>query len=481
MSGDPSRVCVPGPLAEFADGFAAELARRGYRPSSVAFHLRLMAHLSRWLQGQGLVVTGLTPEVAGRFLADRREAGYVAGLAAGSLEPLLGFLRVGGVVPVPVPAAAAGPAEALLARYAGWLARERGLAETTIERNTGLLRPFASGLVRDGRLRLDGLTGAADSAFVADHARRRPAATPRMATALRSLLRFLHAEGLTGAGLAGAVPPAAGWKLAGLPKALPGEQVAALLASCDRATVVGIRDFAVLTVLARLGLRAGEAARLRLDDIDWRRGEITVWGKGSRGERLPLPADAGEAIVSYLTAARPAAGHREVFLCARAPVRPMSRGAVTNIVARAARRAGLGVVHAHRLRHSVATASLRAGGSLGEIGQLLRHKAAITTTIYAKVDIERLRALARHLGSPHEPAAPGSGRLPPGPPGARFQAGACRETARPVRRLPGRPPGRHGDHRARAGVGNPARRCPLVARAAAFGGPWFRRLAAYPR
>ena len=404
MSGDPSRVCVPGPLGEHADGFAAGLARLGYQPSSVAFHLRLMAHLSRWLQARGLATAGLTPEVAGRFLAGRREAGYVAGLAAGSLEPLLGFLRAGGVVPVPARPAAAGPAEVLLARYAGWLTRERGLAETTIERNIGLVRPFVNGLVHDGQLRLDGLTSAAVSAFVTDHARRRPAGTPRMATALRSLLRFLHAEGLTGAGLAGAVPPAAGWKLAGLPQALPSGQVAALLASCDRGTAVGARDFAVLTVLARLGLRAGEAARLRLDDIDWHRGEITVWGKGSRGERLPLPADVGEAIVWYLTKARPAARHREVFLCARAPVRPMSRGAVTNVVARAAHRTGLGVVHAHRLRHSVATASLQAGGSLGEIGQLLRHKAAITTAIYAKVDIEGLRALARPWPASGEPA-----------------------------------------------------------------------------
>jgi site-specific recombinase XerD len=404
MSADPSRVRVPGPLAEHAKAFASDLARRGYRPGSVAFHLRVMAHLSRWLQAQGVAAAGLTPEVAGRFLASRREAGYVAGLVGGSLEPLLGFLRVAGVVPPPARAAAAGPADALLARYAGWLARERGLAGTTIERNVGLVRPFVCGLVRDGQLRLDGLTGAAVSAFVADHARRRPAGTPRMATALRSLLRFLHAEGLTGAGLASAVPPAAGWKLAGLPKALPGDQVAALLACCDRATAVGRRDFAVLTVLSRLGLRAGEVARLRLDDIDWRRGEITVWGKGSRGERLPLPADVGEAIVSYLAAARPAAGPREVFLCARAPVRPMSRGAVTNVVARAARRAGLGVVHAHRLRHSVATASLRAGGSLAEIGQLLRHKAAITTAIYAKADIEALRALARPWPAPGRPA-----------------------------------------------------------------------------
>lgn len=216
-----------------------------------------------------------------------------------------------------------------------------------------------------------------------------------MATALRSFLMFAHAGGLTAVGLASAVPATASWKLAGLPRALTGEQVAALLGSCDGTSVVGRRDSAVLAVLSRLGLRAGEVAGLRLDDIDWRLGEITVRGKGGRCDRLPLPADVGQAIVSYLAGGRPGAGCREVFLCVRAPWRPMSRGAVTNVVARAARKAGLGTVHAHRLRHSAATAMLGAGAPLEEIGQLLRHRATLTTAIYAKVDIGALRTVAR--------------------------------------------------------------------------------------
>jgi site-specific recombinase XerD len=216
-----------------------------------------------------------------------------------------------------------------------------------------------------------------------------------MVTALRSLLRFLHVDGVIGAGLADAVPAVAGRKLAGLPKALAADQVAAMLATCDRGTAVGRRDLAVLTVLSRLGLRAGEAAALRLDDIDWRQGEITVTGKGSRQERLPLPADVGSVVVAYLRDGRPRASHREVFLCARAPHRGMSRGAVTNVAARAARKAGLGTVHAHRLRHSAATAMLSAGGSLNEIGQVLRHRHVLTTAIYAKVDIVALRTVAR--------------------------------------------------------------------------------------
>jgi len=199
--------------------------------------------------------------------------------------------------------------------------------------------------------------------------------------------------------LAAVVPSVAGWKLAGVPKALDDGQVAALLASCDRHTAVGRRDLAILTVLVRLGLRASEAAALRLDDIDWRRGVITVHGKGNRQDQLPLPADVGQAIVAWLTAGRPdttaAGGGREVFVRVRAPRQVLTRGAVTQVVARAGQRAGLGPIHAHRLRHTAATGMLRAGGSLGEIGQVLRHRHALTTAIYAKVDIDGLRPLAR--------------------------------------------------------------------------------------
>jgi site-specific recombinase XerD len=220
-----------------------------------------------------------------------------------------------------------------------------------------------------------------------------------MVTALRSLLRYLHVAGVTPVGLATAVPTLARWKLAGLPKALPADQVAALLASCDPKTEVGQRDTAILTMLSRLGLRIGEVAGLRLEDIDWRNGELAVTGKGQRTERLPLPADVGQAIVSYLTGWRPKTGARQVFLCAYAPHGAMSRNAVTNVVARAARRAGLGVMHAHRLRHSAATAMLTAGASLAEIGQVLRHRHALTTTIYAKVDVGSLREVARRWPS----------------------------------------------------------------------------------
>jgi integrase/recombinase XerD len=396
-----SRVRVSGPLLPFVEGYAVWLAERGYAASTVVFHVRLMANLSRWVRSEGLAVSELGPAAVDTVLAGRAAVGHLVRLRSGSFQPLLGYLQAAGVIPAAEPPRPSTVVDVLLDRYAGWLAVERGLAETTIARNVGLVRPFLARLDSGGRVELEGLTAGEVTAFVLELSRQRSGSVSRTVTALRSLLRFLHADGLIATGMADAVPRVARWKLAGLPKALTAGQVSALLATCDRGSVVGRRDLAILTVLSRLGLRAGEVAGLRLGDIDWRRAEITVSGKGSRCERLPLPADVGEVIVSYLTGARPTAEVRELFVCVRAPYQAMTRGAVTNVVATAARRAGLGTVHAHRLRHSAATAMLGAGGSLREIGQVLRHRHALTTTIYAKVDVDALRTVAR--------AWPGSG------------------------------------------------------------------------
>jgi len=277
-----------------------------------------------------------------------------------------------------------------------YLLVERGLAGTTAELNVRMVRPFLAGRVQetDAGVDLGYLTAGEVAALVVTQSRQRPKSVKRMVTALRSLSGFLHAEGLISQPLA--VPSPAGWTQAGLPRALDGDQVAALLACCDPLTRTGRRDLAILTLLARLGLRAGEVAALRLDDIDWRRGEITVRGKGNRHDRLPLPADVGQRIVAYLHDGRPqAAQGRTVFVGAQAPYRPLTSNAVTTVVACAGRRAGLGLIGAHRLRHSAATAMLRSGGSLSEIGQALRHARPLTTAIYAKVDIGALRQLAR--------------------------------------------------------------------------------------
>lgn len=333
--------------------------------------------------------------VVDAFIAAQDVAGRFRGWRAGSWAQLVEYLRLVGVPVADRPRPTMTAADTLLARYAEYETVERGLDPRTVDRNVRSLRPFVQARVDGGRLALEALTAGEVTAFVVDRTRCDPGSVPHLVTALRSLLRYLHVVGVTPVGLAAAVPTLARWKLAGLPKALPAEQVAALLASCDPTTGVGQRDRAILTLLSRLGLRIGEVAGLRLGDIDWRRGELVVTGKGARTERLPLPADVGQAIVSYLTGWRPTTSARQVFVCAYAPYGAMNRKTVTNVVARAARRVGLGVVHAHRLRHSAATAMLSAGASLAEIGQVLRHRHALTTTIYAKVDVGSLRQVAR--------------------------------------------------------------------------------------
>lgn len=393
-----SKVALSGPLEQYAEGFADDLARQGYAPSVVVIHVRRLASVSRWLEARGLDASALGETAGAAFLADRRAQGRSAKPGMGSMAPLLEYLRGIGTTPVPGPVPPATPADALLARYAGYLAAERGLSAKTIDRHVRAVRPFLESKARvdEPDLGLGRLTAREVMDFVVGQSRQQHGSMPHLVTGLRSLLRFLHVDGVTAAGLADAVPRAAGRKLAGLPKALPAGQVAAMLASCDQLdTAVGLRDLAVLALLSRLGLRVGEVAGLKLGDIDWHRGEITVTGKGNRTERLPLPADVGTAIVDYLQDGRPRCGCREVFLCGKGPYRGMSRGAVTNVAARAAVRAGLGTVHAHRLRHSAAVAMLDAGGSLAEIGQVLRHNHALTTAIYAKADIKALRTVAR--------------------------------------------------------------------------------------
>ncbi|MGI8534945.1 MAG: tyrosine-type recombinase/integrase [Mycobacteriales bacterium] len=403
---DPALIKIAGPLAPFAEGFAARLEFWGYARQSRAGHLRLMGDLSGWLGERGLDGSALNPEIVEGFVADRRAAGHRDARSARSLKPLLEHLRKVGAAPLAVRQQMLGPVEALLGEYACYLTQERGLSVLTVGRETDLVRPFlASRVVGAGdALGLDSLSATEVTAFMLARSQSdSPATVQRTGTALRSLLRFLHLRGVIGASLVGAVPSTANWKLAGLPKYLTPEQAGMLLASCDPATAVGQRDLAILTLLVRLGLRAGEVAALRLEDIDWRCGEITVVGKGDRRDRLPLPADVGEALVSYLSSFRPAAtAGRELFLGTRAPHRALTRGAVTQLVASASRRCGLGTIYAHRLRHTAATTMLHAGASLEEIGQVLRHRHVLTTAGYAKVDHERLRTLARPWPGEHQ-------------------------------------------------------------------------------
>ena len=393
---DPSRVRISGPLAPFAAGFDAELTRAGYTPFSRAQHLRLAAHLSRWLEGQGLDSHALSPACIERYLHSRRSAGYATHLSAKALVPLLRNLRALGAAapPTPVPERS-GQVEALLARYRCHLSAERGLTPETTSIYVDSVRPFVAEQVEG--LAHKRLRAADVVAFCVDRLPRLSRSRAKQTTtALRSLLGLLHAEGLIAEPLAAAVPAVASWRLQGLPKGLEQNQRARLLGSCDRSTAIGRRDHAVLTVLARLGLRAGEVAALRLSDIDWRAGELRVRGKGRRTDRMPLPTDVGQEIARYLRDGRPPGiEERAVFVRALAPHQALSASGVSSIVVRAADRAGLERVGAHRLRHTAATELLRSGAALPEVSQLLRHRRTETTAIYAKADREALRTIAR--------------------------------------------------------------------------------------
>jgi integrase/recombinase XerD len=389
-------VRMTGPLAQYAGGLAGELARLGFTELSARCQLGLAAHLSRWLAGAGLGTDALTGPTAEEYLAARRAAGYTAYLTPKALAPLLGYLRGLGVAPQPEVPAPQTWAEELADGYRRWLLTERGLGAKVARGYVDSVRPFVAAHAAGGEAGLRDLGAGDVTAFLTAESRRlAPKTVQRLATALRSLLRFWHLQGLISGPLDQAVPRVAN-RRPGLPRPLESCQVRALLASCDCGTADGRRDLAMLTLLARMGLRAGEVAGLGLADTGWRLGEITIAGKGNRRDKLPLPADAGEAVAAYLQHGRPSTAlDRSVFIRIKAPHRGLTSGGVTQAVAAAARRAGLGTIYAHRLRHSAATAILAEGGSLAEIGQVLRHRRPHTTAAYTKVNIQALRALAR--------------------------------------------------------------------------------------
>jgi len=367
---------VVGPLAEYADGLRGVLALAGYRPGSVERQVGVLAHLSRWLRFEGLAAGELTAGRVEEFADARRAAGYQRGLTVRSLATVVDFLRAEAVVPPPAVAEVT-PVDVVVEAYRCWLVSERGSAPRTVGRYVGTARRFlaersGSGGGGGG---VEGLSAEEVHAFLLrECARLSVGAAKGRVSELRSLLRFLYLERHTEVLLASAVPGVAGWHGATLPRTLEAGQVAGLLASCDRSRPTGRRDFAILIVLARLGLRAAEVAGLELDDIDWRAGEIVVRSKGRRQDVLPLPADVGEALAAYVADDRPRVVCRSVFI----------RG-----------RAGVPVVSAHWLRHTLATELLRRGAPLVEISQLLRHRDPAATVMYAKVDRGALRLVAR--------------------------------------------------------------------------------------
>lgn len=395
-----SQVRVSGPLAPHADGFREELDGLGYSPRSAQTHLLFMNRLSSWLAKTGLEPGALTAARIEQFLSANGTPRPRFPKSSRGAEPLLSFLRREGVVPEP-PVAVLTAAAVLVEQFRLYLVGERGLSAGTITNYLHTARRFLQSV---GCAESDDLAqlGASEvQAFILNESGRRSvASTKTLVTGLRSLLRFLHVVGITEDPLVGAVPTVSGWTGTWLPRGVDASSVERLLDSCDRGTAQGCRDYAVLVVLSRLGMRIGEVAALELDDVDWRIGELVVRGKGKRLERLPIPVDVGEALADYVQRARPPSEHPALFLRVLAPRQGLTRGALIVIVKSACRRAGIVPVAAHRLRHTVAADLLRAGAGLSEIGQLLRHRSMASTAIYASVDTVALRELARPWPGP---------------------------------------------------------------------------------
>ncbi len=384
-----------GQLGPQVEGYRVWLAQRGYTPGTVRNMLKDLGQVGLWLSSEGLGAEQLNEERMAAFLAARHAAGYRRVPGTRAMVPLLSYLKEAGVAPQPTPTVT--PLGVLIGKYRFWLVHERGLAPTTVLRYENTARRF----LREQAMAGEGfepatLTGMDVNDFLLRECGRVSAGSAKGRVAeLRSVLRFLYLQGITPLRLGMAVPPVGGWRLATLPPTMTASDVQSLLDSCDRTSAMGLRDFAMMMLLARLGLRSIEVARLELQDVDWRSGELMVRGKGGRPDGLPLPAEVGEALVAYLACGRTPEDASHLFLTCRAPRGPIRADLVGDVVERACRRAGLPLVGPHRLRHALAAELLRRGAGLVAISQVLRHQDLATTALYAKVDLDTLRRVAQ--------------------------------------------------------------------------------------
>jgi site-specific recombinase XerD len=396
-----------GPLGAHIDAYAALLHEQGYGWQGGRRQIRLVADLGSWLTRHNLTVSDLSPQYVQAYLRYRRRHLRPHPIDSSALKRLLHLLREKGVVAQDPPVSDPDdPLQRVEEGFGRHLLQERGLALATVVYYRSFTRQFLLDRFGTGRIRFARLGAADITNFVLRHARDfSPGRAKLMVTALRSFLRYLWLQGEITSDLAACVPGVPRWRLSSLPKSLPPGQVRRVLDHCDRRTATGRRDYAILLLLARLGLRAGEVVTLTLDDIDWERGRLTLHSKGGRWTEMPLPADVGEALVSYLQQGRPRCASRRVFIRQCPPrVGFANSVAICTIVKDALARAGVDSPRkgAHLFRHGLATAMLRQGASLAEVGELLRHRHPNTTTIYAKVDLIALRSLAL--------AWPGGGR-----------------------------------------------------------------------
>ncbi|MGH7355823.1 MAG: tyrosine-type recombinase/integrase [Candidatus Rokuibacteriota bacterium] len=388
---------LPGGLAgPFLDGFAAALSAQGYSSDMRRRHLGAAAHLGEWAARRDIAIADLDEAVLARFVRHLPGCRCRAGHRGHKRVPFrvhrfLRHLREVGVVAAPAP----GPARStLVTEYGAWMRDQRGLAASTISHSLPMVDTLL-GTVGDDPA---GLDAAAVRRFVLEHIRQHaPASAGCVTTTVRCFLRWLVAQGRCSTDLDEAVPKVPTWRLAKLPRYLRDDDVERIIMACDRRSPVALRDRAMLLLLARLGLRASDVVGLRIGDIDWQEGRVRVAGKGRRETRLPLPQDAGDAILGYLKEERPAVAMDRVFLTARTPIHPLSSSGLHDVVWRVIERAGVQAPSrgTHVLRHSLATRLLREGATLDTIGAVLRHRDVNTTALYAKVDVDLLRQVAQ--------------------------------------------------------------------------------------
>jgi integrase/recombinase XerD len=397
-----------GPLGEHIETFAALLTDRGYASSTTMEYVRFVADAGRWLGRRQLPLSGLDEGLVARYRQHRRRCGQQVRGKGAILRLLLALLRDMGIVP---PATPDGDSDAssidrIQHAFGQYVALERGLCAASQANTIPVVRCLLSWRFGAAEPVQFGHLNAQDiGRFVVHQARRlSPGRMKLLATALRMFLHWLHQRGDTATDLAASVPSVADWRVTVLPKSIPAQQVESVLRHCDRRTPRGLRDYAILLLLARLGLRAGEVVAMELDDIDWEAGLLVIRGKGGQHDRLPLPRDVGAAVAAYLRRGRPPCSTRRVFVRAKAPLGGFTHSsAICCIVRHALTQAGLSPPRkgAHLLRHTLACTMLRRGASLTEIGQVLRHRSQDMTALYARVDLESLREVA--------PAWPGMG------------------------------------------------------------------------
>ena len=387
-----------GPLASYLDGFARSLDEQGYKRHLLGRQIRVVANFSKWLQAEGVPAQDAIDVHIQRFLHGSARQRSVRRGEFAALRRLLDFLGQLEVTrPLPEHDAAT-PIQRAVSAFAVYLREERALSDKTLLQYCSFIERFLSERFGHGPVEFAALRSGDIIGFVKrEAANLSPARAKSATTALRSFLRYLRYCGEIQCDLVAAVPTVPNWSMTGIPRAIASEHLDAVFTHCPRDTPVGRRDYAILMLLARLGLRSSEIVSLTLDSIDWEAGSIAVAGKGGEAASMPMPADVGEAIADYLRHGRPISSSRALFLRACAPIRGLGAGqTVATIVGAALKRAGITTRHrgTHQFRHALATDMLRHGATLTEIGGVLRHRQAKTTSIYAKVDFAALSPLS---------------------------------------------------------------------------------------